>query len=71
MPESDAERRFRENLDAEIRSINAEIDADTFRRFARGERLVPDGQGGYAWAYIVDAQGRVVDENGNVLPPPV
>lgn len=43
-----------------IRDMHAEMDFDCMRRHARGQRLFPDGRGGYEWAYVVDDHGNTV-----------
>lgn len=44
--------------DMAIRDIHAEIDADTIKRWSRGERLIPDGRGSYEWVLFVDSNGN-------------
>lgn len=46
-----------------IREMLAEIDADTIRRYRRGERIIQT-EWGPQWTYFVDANNKVVDENG-------
>lgn len=52
--------------DTMIREMNAEIDRDTIRRFRNGERIVQT-EHGPVWTYFVDANNKVVDENGYLL----
>jgi len=50
-----------------IKEMLAEIDADTIRRYKLGQRLLPVQGGGHEWFYIVNSDGKVVDENGKIL----
>lgn len=52
--------------DMMVKEMLAEIDADTIRRFKRGERIVQT-EHGPVWTYFVDANNKVVDENGFLL----
>ncbi len=49
--------------DMMIRDMNAEIDRDTIRRFRLGQRIIQT-EYGPEWTYFVDANNKVVDENG-------
>ena len=42
------------------REMIADIDRETIKRLNMGQSLVPDGRGGYEWAYVVDANGNPV-----------
>ena len=53
--------------DTIIKEMLAEIDADTIKRYRRGERLIPTTDGGHVWSYLVDSMNRVVDQNGYLL----
>lgn len=44
-----------------IREMNAEIDADTIRRFNRGERLICT-EHGYEWVYVVDENNQQITD---------
>ncbi len=53
--------------DAAIKDMLSEIDADTIKRFSRGERLLPLEGGGHVWSYLVDANNKLVNEHGYLL----
>ena len=52
--------------DQAIRELVAEIDANTMNRIGKGQRLVQT-ENGLEWCYFVRADGRPVDEDGNLL----
>jgi len=44
-----------------IREMNAEIDADTIRRFNNGERLIRT-ETGPEWIYVVDENNQMITD---------
>jgi predicted GNAT family acetyltransferase len=52
--------------DMMVKDMIAEIDADTIRRYKLGQRIVQT-EHGPEWTYFVDANNKVVDQNGFLL----
>lgn len=52
--------------DQSIRDLVSEINAETFKIINRCQRLIQT-KNGPEWCYFVRADGRAVDERGNLL----